>query len=53
MIDQSDSSTPRFCGLTLQAGLPLILGVFTVVIILHEQNIAVDQHVEDRSITSS
>jgi hypothetical protein len=27
MTDQSDSSTPRFCGMTLQAGLPLILGV--------------------------
>jgi hypothetical protein len=57
MTDQSDSSTLRFCRLTLpligSLLLPLILGVFTVVIILHEQNIAVEQHVEDRSTTSS
>jgi uncharacterized protein YjbI with pentapeptide repeats len=54
----SNSATRRFCGLTVRdylsfigsLFLPLMLGVFTVVITLHQQNATIQQRIEDRQL---
>ncbi|CAF4091361.1 unnamed protein product [Adineta steineri] len=58
MTDQTKSMPSRFCGVSLQALLtligsfilPLMLGVFTVIITLHQQHVGVQQRMEDRKI---